>query len=116
ASVWSSSAAETVRRAFVATGLPFAEAAAQSFTRSLDEQASGWAAMHDDACAATRLRGEQSEEVLDLRMMCLDDRLKELGALAQLMQHADADAVREAPRAGRSLAPLGDCADLPALK
>jgi serine/threonine protein kinase/tetratricopeptide (TPR) repeat protein len=116
AEVWSPQVRERVRASFVATGLPYAEAAAQSFGLALDDYARGWAVMHKDACEATRVRGEQSEEVLDLRMACLSDRLRELSALADVMLHADAETVQEAPRAPLSLTPLGECADVLALK
>ena len=59
-----------------------------------------WSNQYKDACEATRVRGETSEDVLDLRMACLGDRLKELSALASVMEHPDNDAVQEAPRAG----------------
>src|SRR5581483_1434374 len=79
--VWSPDVRARVRQAFLATNLPYAEAASLSFST----------AMHQDACEATRVRGEQSEEVLDLRMACLSDRLRELQALTDVMLHADAE-------------------------
>ena len=44
----------------------------------LDQYAVDWSNQYKDACEATRVRGEISEDVLDLRMACLGDRLKEL--------------------------------------
>ena len=40
---------------------------------ALDEYGAAWTHMYTDACEATHLRGEQSDEVLDLRMGCLKD-------------------------------------------
>ena len=116
AAVWGNSARDEVRKAFIGVGVPYAEAAAQTFQRALDDYARSWTHMHQDACEATRLRGEQSEEVLDLRMACLSDRLKEVSALAEVMKHPDADTVQEASRASQQLTPIGDCADVTALK
>jgi hypothetical protein len=39
---------------------------------------------HCRACEATRVRGEQSEELLDRRVECLTQRLRELDALTGL--------------------------------
>jgi eukaryotic-like serine/threonine-protein kinase len=116
AEVWSPEVRARVQQAFVSTGLPYAEAAALSFSSAIDEYARAWAVMHKDACEATRVRGEQSEEVLDLRMACLSDRLRELQALSDLMLHADAETVQEAPRAHQTLTPIPECADVSALK
>jgi len=113
---WSARDREAVHKAFVSLGLPYAEAAATSFIHALDEYAASWTRMHQDACEATRLRGEQSEEVLDLRMACLSDRLKEVAALSEVMRRPDADAVQEASRAALTLTPVAECADIAALK
>ena len=114
--VWSPDVRARVRQAFLATNLPYAEAASLSFSTAIDEYARGWTAMHQDACEATRVRGEQSEEVLDLRMACLSDRLRELQALTDVMLHADAETVQEATRAHQTLTPIPECADVIALK
>ena len=116
ASAWSADARERVRQAFARTGLPYADISAQSLTRILDQYAVGWANQYKDACEATRVRGETSEEVLDLRMACLGDRLRELSALTAVMERPDSDTVQEAPRAARSLTPVAECADVAALR
>jgi serine/threonine protein kinase/tetratricopeptide (TPR) repeat protein len=113
---WSAETREAVRLSLVRTGLPYAELAAQSVSRLLDQYAEDWSNQFKDACEATRVRGETSEEVLDLRMACLGDRHKELAALAAVLQHADAETVQEAPRAARSLTPVAECADVAALR
>jgi serine/threonine protein kinase/tetratricopeptide (TPR) repeat protein len=116
ARVWGAGAREQVRTAFAGLRLPYADSAAATFTHALDEYATSWTQMRRDACEATRLRGEQSEEVLDLRMACLSDRLKEVSALSDVMRHPDADAVQEASRATTALTPVAECADIAALK
>jgi tetratricopeptide (TPR) repeat protein/predicted Ser/Thr protein kinase len=113
---WSPETRERVRLAFAKTNLPYAELAASTLSRVLDQYAVDWSNQYKDACQATRVRGETSEEVLDLRMACLGDRLKELSALASVMEHPDGDTVQEAPRAARNLSPVAECADVAALK
>jgi tetratricopeptide (TPR) repeat protein/predicted Ser/Thr protein kinase len=114
--VWGPAQRAEVARAFAATGAPYADTATRSLTKALDDYATKWAAMDDDACAAARLRGEQSTEVLDLRMACLSDRRKELAALVDVVRHADVDTVQQASRATQSLGPIDECADIAALR
>src|SRR5207244_289931 len=61
-------------------------------------------------------RGEQSAELLDLRMACLDDRLAELRAKAELFARADAQVVEKAVSAAGALGGLEACADARALR
>ena len=75
-----------------------------------------WAWARTDACRATRVRGEQSEELLDLRMQGLDNRLGQLGSLIELLTHADRKTVDHAVEAAAQLAPLADCADAEELR
>jgi tetratricopeptide (TPR) repeat protein len=83
---------------------------------ALDEQSRAWISMHREVCEATHVRGEQSADLLDLRMLCLDARLGELKALVGLFSRADAETVRNAVKAARSLTDLSGCANLRALK
>ncbi|MCA9712726.1 MAG: tetratricopeptide repeat protein, partial [Myxococcales bacterium] len=71
--------------------------------------------MHREACEATRIRGEQSEGVLDLRMACLDRRRQELHALVDVLTEADRAGLNQAVRAVGGLPPVQTCADLEAL-
>jgi tetratricopeptide (TPR) repeat protein len=73
-------------------------------------------AAHTDACAATRVRGEQSEEVMELRMECLDRRRQEVSALVEVLTHADAQVAQRAPRAVASLPGLDECKNADALR
>jgi tetratricopeptide (TPR) repeat protein/predicted Ser/Thr protein kinase len=113
---WDSEHRGAVARAFVATGLPTAPALAASAQAALDRYAGAWVRMHTDACEATRVRGEQSEALLDLRMECLDDRRRELGALTTLFVGADAITVEKATSAVAALTPVSTCADTSALR
>jgi hypothetical protein len=72
--------------------------------------------MHTDACEATRVRGEQSDELLSLRMLCLDRRLTEVRTLTGLLAAADADGVTKAVDAALGLTSVAACANLEALR
>jgi tetratricopeptide (TPR) repeat protein/tRNA A-37 threonylcarbamoyl transferase component Bud32 len=116
AGVWDGDRKEAVHRAFLATGKPYAEGAWQGVERALDAHAAAWVAMHEDACTATRVRGEQSEALLDLRVRCLGQRLDEMKALVDVFEHADAAVVERAVKAAGGLSGLDICADAEVLK
>ncbi|HXJ21571.1 MAG TPA: serine/threonine-protein kinase [Polyangia bacterium] len=121
AGVWEAGAAgsarkEAIHRAFVATGKSYAETAFSSMSRYLDQYTGQWVGMYAEACEATNLRGEQSAEVLDLRMACLNERLTDLRALTDLFASADAKVVENAVTSTGSLARLDRCADVALLR
>ncbi len=107
---------EGIHHAFVATGAKYAEAAFASASRYLDEYAERWASMYADACEATQVRGEQSADVLDLRMACLNERLTDLRALTDVFTTADPKVVENAVTSAASLARLDRCADVALLR
>ncbi len=111
--VWDAARRAEVERAFAASGRPQAARAFATSAAALDEWTASWLHARQDACAATRLRGEQSAEMLDLRMACLDARLAEERALVDLFAHADGAMVDRAAAAARSLDTAASCsADL----
>jgi tetratricopeptide (TPR) repeat protein len=116
AGIWDGEIAGAVRTAFLATATPYADAASAGVARTVDAYHDAWVAMHQDACEATRVRGEQSEELLDLRMSCLSRRLGELRALSEVFRQADARVVQRAVSAVYALTPVSLCADAEALK
>ena len=113
---WDDTRKQTVEAAFAATGLPYAGDVSRNVVRSLDAYAAAWSAMRNDACEATRVRGVQSGELMDLRMQCLDHRLEELKAQVDLFVTADARVVENAIQAAQSLTRLDGCADAAALR
>jgi tetratricopeptide (TPR) repeat protein len=116
AGVWDDNAKRAVASAFAASGASGATETYARVERTLSDYASRWTAMRTDACLETRVRAEQSEEMLDLRMECLDERLGELGAQVQVLGHADAATVGKAAQAAGSLPSLDGCADTAALR
>jgi tetratricopeptide (TPR) repeat protein/predicted Ser/Thr protein kinase len=114
--VWNATARDGVASAFRATGNANADAMAGRVTKVLDDYTSRWVAMSTEACTATRVRGAQSDEALDLRTACLHARLDDVRAFAELLQHADSSLVDNAYGASLKLRPLQACADVQALR
>jgi tRNA A-37 threonylcarbamoyl transferase component Bud32/tetratricopeptide (TPR) repeat protein len=116
AGVWDDGVRAAIAKSFAGANVPYAESSAQRVTAILDGYRATWIDMRTDACRATRVRGEQSEHVLDLRVACLDDRLDEVRALtSRLTATADAAVVEHAVDAATALAPVTACADSNAL-
>jgi tetratricopeptide (TPR) repeat protein/tRNA A-37 threonylcarbamoyl transferase component Bud32 len=107
---------DATRAAFVKTGQPEAAETWDRTSRIVDQYADGWLRMYGDACEATHVRGEQSTQVLDLRMNCLADRLNHVKALADVFGEANPDVVDNAVSAAGTLPPLDRCADVEALR
>ena len=113
--VWDEGRRAAVAEGLTRTGVPYAAAGVQAVTTTLDDYAARWVAMRTDACAATRVHGEQTEAQLELRMTCLDGRLRELRALGDRLSTADATTAERAVWAAYNLSELSDCADVEAL-
>lgn len=113
--IWDPSRKAAIRGAFRASGLIYAGDAWQGVERVLDGYTRGWVAMRTEACEATHLRGEQSGELLDRRMACLDTRLEELRVLTGLLAHAGPQVIERAVSATDQLGSLAACADRRAL-
>jgi tetratricopeptide (TPR) repeat protein len=121
AGVWGPPGAPSPRRtaigrAFAATGDVFAGQAFTAVSGYLDAYVSAWLRDYRDACEATHVRGEQSSEVLDLRIGCLNDRLVELRALSDELVTANAKVVQNAVSGVSSLGPIAHCSDVRLLR
>ena len=115
AAVWSPGAAAAVRAGFAATGLHYAADAAERVTEGIDRYAAAWTRARTEVCEATRVRGEQSERLLDLRMICLDRRRDRLAALLAVLAAADAGVVERGVALVHDLPAVDDCADAQSL-
>ncbi len=114
--VWDQEIKLSTRKAFVATGRPFAESTFQRVEKMLNRRAADWIGMRTEACEATQVRGEQSPALLDKRMQCLDRRLAEVAALTELFSsRTDDQVLGKAVPATAALPALSQCADLVAL-
>ncbi len=74
-------------------------------TAALAATVARWDASHREVCEATRVRGEQSDHLLELRMRCLDRALDRIAALA--------NALGERLDAAARASALGAIAELP---
>jgi tetratricopeptide (TPR) repeat protein len=108
--VWDDARRDGVRAAFAASRRSFGPALADRVIAQLDEHAAGWTRLRVEVCEATRVRGEQSEVLLDAKNLCLDRRLGELGALAALLASPSSPTViDEALAAAQQLPPVAAC-------
>lgn len=110
--VWDETRKNTIADAFESTGQTYAGTSWSMVARELDRYSTDWSHVHVEACTATRLRGEQSEELLDRRMLCLDRRLQEARALTDIFVTADVQTVSEAVTAVQNLPRVAACNDL----
>ncbi len=110
--VWNRDARDRIRQAF-AVARPGGGAAGWTdrVAAELDERARGWSQARITTCEATTVRREQSAALLDLRMVCLDRRLGELGALIGALAAADRALMDHALDALGGLPDLDACAD-----
>lgn len=114
--IWDEARKQEIHAAFTATTLPYAENVWQTVASEIDAYTNSWVEQHTTACEATRVTGEQSEDLLDLRMMCLDRKRTELRALTDLYTQADPKTVELATQGVADLPDLAGCNDIEGLK
>ena len=108
-------ARDEVTRAFEASELPFAAKALEGTRAELDDWATRWQGAHHEACAATQIRKEQSEALMDRRMACLDRQAARFDAAVVSLSEADADTIRHALDLVEALPDPDRCSDTEAL-
>lgn len=113
--IWDQRRRDRVRSAIIDTGLSYAPRVWDRTRSTLDAFASDWVGMHTQTCEATSIRREQSEQVMDLRMACLQRARQNLDAVASVLASADGDVVARAHEVVGTLPELGRCADVDAL-
>jgi hypothetical protein len=111
AGLWDGRQPEAVRAAFTATGAPFAAEAYRAVAAAFAGYRVAWQTQYREACEATQVRGEQSPELMDLRMRCLERRRGEAKALADVLASADLEVVTRAKRSVDAISDLARCAD-----
>jgi tetratricopeptide (TPR) repeat protein len=105
-----------MREAFLATGKTYAAKAWEGACQLLDRYARRWSDLYVEACEATHVRGEQSAEVLDLRMACLREGLQDLEALIRMFRQPTVAVVENAAGAAAALGNLERCENLELLR
>lgn len=113
--IWNPSVSVLVQSSFAATDRPYARSTGDRVAQRLDTYTRQWADLHRATCLAT-VRGEQSPDLLDRRLLCLNRRLGRVGALVDLfVRRADDDLVDRAIDLVGDLEPLPACAESAAL-
>jgi len=117
AGVWDGARRSALRAAFEGSGARGADRTWKTFSSILDQRAGAWAAMHDQACAATHVDGSQSPAVLDLRMECLARRRQEMKDLVDVYaEKVDARSLDRSITAADKLSTVSACADVANLR
>ena len=93
--VWDDGRRDAVRQTFLGTQKPFASDAWNRVEERLNQYRRSWVTTHTEVCRATRVHGDQSDALLDVRMACLKRRQQDLQALADVLEDADSDVVQE---------------------
>lgn len=112
---WSPDRQSVIREAFEHSAAPYARAAGQRVQTEIDAWTAGWLGAYENACEATHLRREQSQQTLDLRVACLGRQLHELEAMTQLMEGGDPRVIENAVVSVQSLGDVERCDDVAAL-
>ena len=107
---------QAIHRAFATSGRPTAETSWQRVSKVLDDYIQQWSAMYVQTCEATHVLGEQSPDLLDLRMSCLNDNLDQVRAVSNILATADAPTISQATSAALALTPVSRCADAEVLR
>ncbi len=110
--VWSDGRKDSLAAAFHALE---AGHAAQTWSRispELDDFAQRWAQGHQDACLAASVRHDQSFDVMDRRMACLDRARQVFDATAQTLESRAAEVLDRADDVAAGLPDLDACASV----
>ena len=109
--VWNDRVRAEIDARIQASKLAFAPASWQRNRPRIDDWATHWVSARREACEDTHLRGEQSSELLDLRMACLSEQLQSLRATADVLVEANDQAIRGLSKITGALPGLEPCAD-----
>ena len=109
--LWSDARKSELEATFTGSKLIYADESWARVAAELDDWSTRWVSARRDACEATEVRREQSPELLDLRMACLDQQLQRFGALVDVLADADATVIEKAIEAVEALPTLEVCAD-----
>ncbi len=111
-SLWNDTVEKNLQGAFLGTGETYAADTWARVRTSFDTFDRAWVSMRADSCEATRVRGEQSEEVMTLRTGCLDSKLREFKTLLELYATPDTRMLATAAEASQKLGDIHACGDV----
>jgi eukaryotic-like serine/threonine-protein kinase len=109
--VWNDAHRDSMQTAFTGVSVGFSSDTWHRVERDLDAYAEHWVQAHREACEATHVHHDQSTQLLDRRMGCLNRALSEMRALVAVFHDADDEVVQHAVRAVTTLPDLRRCAD-----
>lgn len=112
---WNPDISARLHEAFIATGSPVASRGLSMVDETLQSFAKDWSESRTTACKATVVRHEQSQVLLDRRMLCFDRRLRERDAALVVLTSADAKTVAETSDILSTIQPVSLCNDLEAM-
>ena len=113
--VWNADRRTQLEAHFVSVAEGLGLEAVEAVASRLDSYTDRWATIHREACLATRIRGEQSEALLDRQMACLRRRLRETDHLLALLEVGGRELANSALEAVLGLDVPEVCADSTAL-
>ncbi|MBV1857376.1 MAG: tetratricopeptide repeat protein [Nannocystaceae bacterium] len=116
AATWSSAQRANVAAAYEQSGDPIAAEIWKRIEPSLEDYAQSWVGQHRDACMSTRVRGEQSEALLDKRMSCLDRARRSLQSTLSILSEGDPGSLIRGVDLVEALPHLKRCADRDSLE
>ncbi|HEX3763602.1 MAG TPA: tetratricopeptide repeat-containing protein kinase family protein, partial [Kofleriaceae bacterium] len=97
---------------FRAVGGALADERVDRTIRAFDAYRTAWVRQRLDAWAAVHVRGEQTVELLERRLACLDRLADTFDALTTLLSRATAAEVDRAPQMAYRLEPVATCAQI----
>jgi serine/threonine protein kinase/tetratricopeptide (TPR) repeat protein len=116
---WNPERRAQIEQVFLASDTPYANDSFRRVAQTFDGWATMWADSRVEICEATRV-GEQSSDLLDVRMYCLERRANEFDAMVNLFLEADTAVIERSvsaahdigdPRACVAVRDTGEIAD-----
>ncbi|HEY4057149.1 MAG TPA: serine/threonine-protein kinase [Kofleriaceae bacterium] len=108
AATWNADRRAEITRVLSTQGLP---STAPILVQHLDAYADAWATQYSAACTATNVRAEQSADLLDRRMTCLERNRVAFDTLVDQLLHADRSVAEKSIGATLQLPSNESCAD-----
>ena len=112
ADVWDSTRKAEIEAAVRATEASFAPATWSRLEQNVDDWRTAWIAGFVDACEAAQVRGTQSQQLMDQRMACLDDRQQRLVAYLDLLATPTVEIIANADEGFANLPDVARCTDV----
>ncbi len=113
--VWNPDVQQRIERALLATGVPYAADTWRRTRQHVDDYVAQWGAAYTQTCEATRIHQTQSEQVMTVRMACLEQRRDGVRALALVLSDADRTVASKALQASMDLTRVERCQDVVSL-